>query len=160
MTNGAQSKDRLGNPGKKYGSVQSTLKEHGVKLKTLHPRRLARLLDGGGEPDSAGAGRPLGMTRNDTEGPRNGGGSSVPSDHQASPRQFQSSVHTHVDQENPLKAAQIDGQHQNPELKTIFSHKIDIKYNKNISVNHEDEQSNHPQTEDTINHNQMKQQDS
>lgn len=158
MTNGAQSKDRLGNPGKKYSSVQSSLKEQGLKLKTLHPRRLARLLDGDGKPDSPG--NILGMARHDTEGPRNGGDSSAPSDRHASPRQIQSSVHTHDDHENPLKTARIDGQHQNPELKTIFSHKIDIKYNKNISRNHEDEQSNHLQTEDTVKHSQMKQQDS
>ena len=65
------------------------------------------------------------MTRNDTEGPKNLASSSMVSENANSPTTVP---------DIQLEAAQRSGPETRPpnlELKTIFSHKIDIKYNKN-----------------------------
>ena len=65
------------------------------------------------------------MTRNDTEGPKNLASSSMVSENANSPTTVP---------DIQLEAVQRSGPETRPpnlELKTIFSHKIDIKYNKN-----------------------------
>jgi len=67
------------------------------------------------------------MTRNDTEGAKPVGSSSLASDNTGSP----APLHAELNRGAAIEAAHSRA--PNLELKTIFSHKIDIKHSKNTA---------------------------